>query len=162
MAHDWLAPRKRVALVAHDNRKDELLDWARQNRDLLIAHELYGTGTTGWLISQELEVDVHRFQSGPLGGDQQLGARISERGIDVLIFFWDPLEAQPHDPDVKALLRIAVLWNIPVASNRATADFIITSPYMDSRYKRLLTDYEDYRKRLDWRHSSASQQLTEE
>lgn len=162
MAQDMLAPRKRVALVAHDNRKDELLAWARLNRDLLIEHELYGTGTTGWLISEELGVDVHRFQSGPLGGDQQLGARISERGIDVLIFFWDPLEAQPHDPDVKALLRIAVLWNIPVASNRATADFIITSPHMTSEYVRLLTDYEDYRRRLDWRHTAASRELRKE
>lgn len=162
MAHDMLAPRKRIALVAHDNRKDELLSWARLNRDTLVEHELYGTGTTGWLIGEELGVDVHRFQSGPLGGDQQLGARISERGIDVLIFFWDPLEAQPHDPDVKALLRIAVLWNIPVASNRATADFIITSPYMSKEYKRLLTDYEDYRQRLDWRHSAASRELRKE
>ncbi len=162
MAYDMLAPRKRVALVAHDNRKDELLAWAQANREALVSHELYGTGTTGWLISQELGVDVYRFQSGPLGGDQQLGARISERGIDILIFFWDPLEAQPHDPDVKALLRISVLWNIPVASNRSTADFIITSPYMTSEYQRLLTDYEDYRKRLDWRRSAASQQVLEE
>ena len=162
MAYDLLPPRKRVALVAHDNRKDELLDWARANREMLVTHELYGTGTTGWLVSQELDVDVHRFQSGPLGGDQQLGARISERGIDVLIFFWDPLEAQPHDPDVKALLRISVLWNIPVASNRSSADFIITSPYMAGEYTRLLTDYEDYRKRLDWRRSETARQLREE
>lgn len=162
MASDLLPPRKRIALVAHDNRKDELLAWARVNREVLITHELYGTGTTGWLVSQELGVDVHRFQSGPLGGDQQLGARISERGIDVLIFFWDPLEAQPHDPDVKALLRISVLWNIPIASNRSTADFIISSPYMGAEYERLLTDYEDYRKRLDWRRSEAARQLREE
>jgi methylglyoxal synthase len=162
MEYDMLAPRKRVALVAHDNRKDELLAWAQLNRETLVQHELYGTGTTGWLISQELDVEVNRFQSGPLGGDQQLGARISERGIDILIFFWDPLEAQPHDPDVKALLRISVLWNIPVASNRASADFIITSPYMSTEYKRLLTDYEDYRKRLDWRHRAVSQRTSEE
>jgi methylglyoxal synthase len=158
MAYDLLPPRKRIALVAHDNRKDELLEWAETNREKLVPHELYGTGTTGWLLEQKLGLEVHRFQSGPLGGDQQLGARISERAIDVLIFFWDPLEAQPHDPDVKALLRIAVLWNIPVASNRSTADFIFTSPYMAGEYRRLLTDYEDYRRRLDWRLSSAAQE----
>lgn len=151
MKSDVLLPRKRVALVAHDNRKDELLEWARINVERLRPHELYGTGTTGWLLEQELGIEVTRFQSGPLGGDQQLGARISERGIDVLVFFWDPLEAQPHDPDVKALLRIAVLWNIPVASNQATADFVFTSPYMAGEYERMLTDYEDYRRRLDWR-----------
>lgn len=159
MQSDVLPPRKRIALVAHDNRKDELLDWARANVESPRQHELYGTGTTGWLLEQELGIDVTRFQSGPLGGDQQLGARISERGIDVLVFFWDPLEAQPHDPDVKALLRISVLWNIPVASNRATADFLFTSPYMAGEYERLLTDFENYRKRLDWRLSKQAQQL---
>jgi len=151
MESDVLPPRKRIALVAHDNRKDELLEWARENIDKLRIHEIYGTGTTGWLIGKELGIEVIRFQSGPLGGDQQLGARISERGIDVLIFFWDPLEAQPHDPDVKALLRISVLWNIPVASNRSTADFLFTSPYMSREYERQLSDFENYRKRLDWR-----------
>lgn len=161
MQTDLLPARKRVALVAHDNRKDELLDWARKNRDKLVAHELYGTGTTGWLIAQTLDLPVHRFQSGPLGGDQQLGARISERGIDVLVFFWDPLEAQPHDPDVKALLRIAVLWNIPVASNRSTADFLFSSPFMSGDYERLLTDYEEYRKRLDWRLSREARMLVD-
>jgi methylglyoxal synthase len=159
MESDILSPRKRIALVAHDNRKDELLDWARENIDKLRQHEIYGTGTTGWLIGQELDIEVIRFQSGPLGGDQQLGARISERGIDVLVFFWDPLEAQPHDPDVKALLRISVLWNIPVASNRASADFIFTSPYMSGEYERKLSDFENYRKRLDWRFSDQAQQL---
>jgi methylglyoxal synthase len=159
MEFDVLPPRKRVALVAHDNRKDELLDWARVNVESLRQHELYGTGTTGWLLEQELGIEVTRFQSGPLGGDLQLGARISERGIDVLVFFWDPLEAQPHDPDVKALLRISVLWNIPVASNRATADFLFTSPYMAGEYERLLTDFENYRKRLDWRLSEQARQL---
>ncbi|MFN2137411.1 MAG: methylglyoxal synthase [Candidatus Promineifilaceae bacterium] len=162
MASDILPPRKRVALVAHDNRKDELLDWARTNREKLIQHELYGTGTTGWLMQKELDIEVIRFQSGPLGGDQQLGARISERGIDVLVFFWDPLEAQPHDPDVKALLRIAVLWNIPIASNRSTADFLFTSPYMSGEYERLLTEYEEYVRRLDWRLSEQARQLTGE
>ncbi|MFN2122137.1 MAG: methylglyoxal synthase [Candidatus Promineifilaceae bacterium] len=161
MESDVLPPRKRIALVAHDNRKDELLEWARENIDKLRRHELYGTGTTGWLIGEELGVEVIRFQSGPLGGDQQLGARISERGIDVLFLFWVHLVAQPHDPDVKALLRISVLWNIPVASNRSTADFLFTSPYMSGEYERLLSDFENYRKRLDWRLSEQAQQMLE-
>jgi methylglyoxal synthase len=162
MESDVLPPRKRIALVAHDNRKDELLDWVRENRERLAGHELYGTGTTGWLLQQELGLEVNKFQSGPLGGDQQLGARISERGIDVMVFFWDPLEAQPHDPDVKALLRIAVLWNIPVASNRSTADFLFTSPYMAGEYERLLTDFENYRKRLDWRLSDQAKHILQD
>ncbi|MDX1414894.1 MAG: methylglyoxal synthase [Candidatus Promineifilaceae bacterium] len=149
--YDTLAARKRIALVAHDNKKDDLLEWAKYNRDSLVDHELFGTGTTGRLLQKELDLNVTRFQSGPLGGDQQLGAKISEREIDILIFFWDPLEPQPHDPDVKALLRIAVVWNIPVANNRATADFIISSPLFGSEYQRLLTDYEDYLKRINKR-----------
>jgi len=148
---DTLAARKRIALVAHDNKKDDLLEWVQYNRESLIEHELFGTGTTGLFLQKELDLKITRFQSGPLGGDQQLGAKISKREIDCLIFFWDPLEAQPHDPDVKALLRIAVVWNIPVANNRATADFIISSPLFRSEYQRLLTDYDDYLNRIDKR-----------
>jgi methylglyoxal synthase len=135
--------KKRIALIAHDNRKIDLLEWAKYNRDLLANHELFGTGTTGQLISNELKLDVHRFKSGPLGGDQQVGAKISEGNIDFLIFFWDPLEPLPHDPDIKALLRIAVVYNIPVACNRATADFIISSPLMSVEYPRELIDYKE-------------------
>lgn len=147
--------RKHIALVAHDNKKDDLLEWALHNRETLSKHYLYGTGTTGWMIEQQLDLPVTRFQSGPLGGDQQLGAKISEGEIDMLIFFWDPLEAQPHDPDVKALLRIAVVWNIPIASNRSSADFLITSPLMSTAYNRTLTTYEDYRQRLDMRYQKS-------
>ena len=132
---------RHIALVAHDNNKQELLDWARFNRDLLANYELYATGSTGQLLEQQLGLSITKFQSGPLGGDQQIGARIAEGGIDCLIFFWDPLEPQPHDPDVKALLRIAVVWNVPVACNRASADFIISSPLMRAGYARLLPAY---------------------
>jgi methylglyoxal synthase len=135
--------KKRIALIAHDNRKLDLLEWAKYNRDLLAEHELFGTGTTGQLIANELKLNVHRFKSGPLGGDQQVGARISEGDIDFLMFFWDPLEPLPHDPDIKALLRIAVVYNIPVACNRATADFIISSPLMSVEYPRELIDYKE-------------------
>ncbi len=140
-----MRPRKRVALVAHDNKKRDLMEWARFNRELLAQHELLATGTTGAVLEAELELPVARLQSGPLGGDQQIGAKIAEGSIDFVIFFWDPLEPQPHDPDVKALLRIAVVWNIPVACNRASADFMISSPLMDSAYERLLPDYTSYR-----------------
>ncbi len=134
---------KRIALIAHDNRKVDLLEWAKFNRNLLAGHKLFATGTTGQIISNELNLDVHRFKSGPLGGDQQVGAKIAEGKIDFLIFFWDPLEPMPHDPDVKALLRIAVVYNIPVACNRASADFIISSSLMSEDYKRELIDYKE-------------------
>ena len=140
--------RKRIALVAHDNKKRDLLEWARFNRAILVEHDLYATGTTGGLLNEQLELPVTRLQSGPLGGDQQIGAMIAQAEIDFMIFFWDPLEPQPHDPDVKALLRIAVVWNIPVACNRATADFMISSTLMHDPYDRLLQDYEAYRQRL--------------
>ncbi len=133
--------RKKIALIAHDNRKEDLLEWARFNKGSLSRHELYATGTTGKILAKELGLQITTFKSGPLGGDQQIGAKITEGIIDFLVFFWDPLEPQPHDPDVKALLRIAVVWNIPVACNRATADFIISSPLMNERYERILIDY---------------------
>ncbi len=140
--------RKRIALIAHDNRKPDMLDWARYNRGTLGQHELYGTGTTGALIAAELGLPVTRFRSGPLGGDQQVGAAIAEGALDCVIFFWDPLEPQPHDVDVKALLRIAVVYNIPIACNRATADFILSSPLMKQAYARAVPDLGDQRPQL--------------
>ncbi len=142
-----MAHRKRIALVAHDGQKQSLLEWAQYNRGILAEHDLWATGTTGALIEKGLGVTVHKLQSGPLGGDQQVGALIVEGKIDFLMFFWDPLFAQPHDPDVKALLRMAVVWNVPVACDRATADFIISSPLMHTKYERLVPDYEAYAKR---------------
>ncbi len=139
-----LQQRKRVALVAHDHKKKELLEWARFNRGFLAQHEVFATGTTGRMIELELGIPVVKLQSGPLGGDQQIGARISEGEVDFLVFFWDPLESQPHDPDVKALLRMAVVWNVPFACNRSSADFIISSPLMATEYEYPTPDYSGY------------------
>lgn len=149
MAYKTLAmgKRKKIALVAHDNKKQDLLEWAKFNRDSLAQHEVYSTGTTGRLLERELGIPIIKLQSGPFGGDQQIGAKIAEGVIDFLIFFWDPLEPLPHDPDVKALLRIAVVWNIPIACNRASADFMFSSPFMEEQYDRLLPDYDDYTRR---------------
>ena len=142
---------KKIALVAHDNKKRDLLEWAKFNRDLLAHHEVYATGTTGETMERQLGLKINKLQSGPLGGDQQIGAKIVSNEIDFLIFFWDPLEPQPHDPDVKALLRMAVVWNIPIACNRASADFMISSPLMEGEYHRLVPDYNEYRRRkIDW------------
>ena len=141
--------QKKIVLVAHDEKKQDLLEWARFNKELLKQHELYATGTTGKLLEQELGVAIHKLQSGPLGGDQQIGAMIADGEMDVLIFFWDPLTTQPHDSDVRALLRIAVVWNIPVACNRASADFIISSPLLSNTYQRFLPDYHVYSERMD-------------
>jgi methylglyoxal synthase len=138
--------RKKIALVAHDHRKADLLEWVEFNKYLLSLHELYATGTTGKII-EKTGLKVTRLKSGPLGGDMQIGAKIANGEIDFLIFFWDPLESLPHDPDVKALLRMAVVWNIPVACNRATADFMISSTLMDTEYERKIQDYENYRQR---------------
>jgi methylglyoxal synthase len=135
--------RKRIALVAHDNRKQDLLEWARYNRGTLSEHSLFATGTTGRMLADKLGLEVTCLLSGPLGGDQQVGAMISDGSLDFMIFFWDPLKPQPHDPDVKALLRIAVLYNIPTACNRSTADFLISSPLMSQEYDRIQLDYNE-------------------
>ena len=138
---------KRIAMVAHDNRKKELLEWAIINKHLLARHQLVATGTTGRLLEQELQQPVRKLMSGPLGGDQQIGSHIAEGNLDVLIFFWDPMEAQPHDPDIKALLRLAVVWNIPLACDKATADFLFSSPLMYEDYNSQVPDYSTYTQR---------------
>ncbi len=136
--------KKSLALVAHDNKKRELVEWAKFNATRIAAFEIYATGTTAQLIEKEIDVKIHRLQSGPLGGDQQIGALIAEGRVDVLIFFWDPLEPLPHDPDIKALLRLAVLWNIPLACNRTTADYIFSSPLLSGSYERVVPDFGEY------------------
>ena len=147
-ANAKIGERKKIALIAHDNKKADLLDWVKSNRETLLKHELYATGTTGKILAKELGCQITVFESGPLGGDQQIGSRIAEGCINFLIFFWDPLEPLPHDPDIKALLRVAAVWNIPVACNRTSADFIISSPLMAKEYHRVLPDYEAYRQRF--------------
>jgi methylglyoxal synthase len=142
-----ISARKRIALVAHDHKKDDLVDWAIYNKTVLSKHHLYATGTTGRLLEEALDVSVVKLLSGPLGGDQQIGALIAEGKIDMLFFFWDPMEAQPHDPDIKALLRLCVVWNIPMACDRATADYIVTSTLLNSEYQAMVPDYKNYVKR---------------
>ena len=144
MKNPQIGKVKRIALVAHDLRKEILVEWVGFNKEILAPHNLYATGTTGRLLEERLGLKVTGLMSGPLGGDSQIGSMIAETRLDFLFFFWDPLAAQPHDPDVKALLRLAVLWNIPMACNRATADFIISSELMDVQYERLLVDYSSH------------------
>jgi methylglyoxal synthase len=139
--------RKSIALVAHDNKKQELVEWAKMYCDAMLRCDVYATGTTGRLLEEQLRIPVNKLMSGPLGGDQQIGALIAEAKIDILVFFWDPLEPLPHDPDIKALLRIAAVWNIPVACNRASADMIFTSSLLFSDYQRKLPDFTEYRNR---------------
>lgn len=141
MEKHTIKAQKRIALVAHDNRKETLISWVQKNENVLSRHFLCGTGTTAKLIIERTGLPVKAYRSGPLGGDQKIGSLIAELGIDVLIFFWDPLTSQPHDPDVKALLRIAVLYNIPVAMDQATADFLLTSKLMDQDYERVILDF---------------------
>lgn len=139
--------KKRIALVAHDNKKKELVEWSKYNREAMARMELYATGSTAKMLESQLKLKVSALQSGPLGGDQQIGAMIAESKIDILIFFWDPLQPLPHDPDVKALLRMAVLWNIPMACNRTTADFIFASELLFSDYERMLPDFKEHLER---------------
>ena len=136
--------KKRIALVAHDKKKSDLLDWSLHNRAYLAEHQLVATGTTGKMLEENLNLPVKKLFSGPLGGDQQIGSMIAEGNIDFIVFFWDPMEAQPHDSDVKALLRLAVAWNILMACNRTTADFILTSHLMDDAYEAQVPDYSNY------------------
>ena len=142
-----IQPVKRIAMVAHDNKKADLVEWAEYNKKTLQQHELLATGTTGQLLESRLHIPVRKLFSGPLGGDQQIGSLIAEGQVDIIVFFWDPMSSQPHDSDVKALLRLAVAWNIIIACNRTTADFIITSQLMNSDYPVTIPDYSGYLKR---------------
>src|SRR5476651_2239994 len=139
-----LGKRKKIALVAHDHKKADLMEWAIHNKTALSKHELFATGTTGKLLEEGLDRPVKKLLSGPLGGDQQIGAMIANGEIDMMFFFWDPMHAQPHDSDVKALLRLCIAWNLPMACDRATADFLMTSPFMHEEYEATLPDYTDY------------------
>jgi len=142
--------RKRIALIAHDNMKQDLLDWTQKNQAILSQHQLYATGTTGHLLENSLNMPITKRISGPLGGDQQIGAMVTEQKIDIIIFFWDPFEPMPHDPDVKALLRVAAVWNVAVACSRSSADFMISSPLLSQQHPYSVPDYEDYlQKRLN-------------
>jgi methylglyoxal synthase len=141
-----MKPIENIALIAHDNRKPDLIKWLNDHHDVLKNCSLVTTGTTGLLIEKSTDLKVKRVQSGPLGGDIQIGARIAEGTVDLLIFFWDPLEPMSHDPDIKALLRLATLWNIPVACNKSTADFIVHSPLM-KHYHREKPDFSEYQNR---------------
>ncbi|APJ02443.1 methylglyoxal synthase [Silvanigrella aquatica] len=142
-----LPEKKKIVMIAHDNKKKDLLDWAVLHSDKLAEHHLYATGTTGKLLERETGFKVTCFESGPLGGDMQAGSYIAEGKIDMVLFFWDPLAAQPHDPDIRALLRVAVVWNVPMACNRATADFLINSPYFSSEYTKQVIDFTVYKSR---------------
>lgn len=144
MAQKILKAQKNIALVAHDHKKDELIAWVKKHKETLSKHQLIATGTTGKLIENYLGVNVQRVMSGPLGGDQQLGALIATGDIDIVIFFWDPMEAQPHDSDVKAFLRLCVVWNTVMACDSSTADFIISSPFMGTNYQVEAPDYSNY------------------
>ena len=143
-----MAEKKTVAIVASDNKKQDLLAWAKFNREALAGHRLIATGTIGSLLHTELDLPVELLQSGPLGVDQQLGTKISEGEIDVLIFFWDPMEPQPHDSDMESLIGIVLVWNLPIACNRASADFLISSSLMPQEYQRLVPDYDGHGNRL--------------
>ena len=139
--------KRTIALVAHDNKKEALLEWAEFNKEILTKHKLFATGTTGTLLTEKVGLTVECLLSGPLGGDQQLGAMVAENEIDLIVFFWDPLEPQPHDPDVKALLRIATVWNTPLACNRATADYLISSPLFKDEYEPIIPNFSTVAKR---------------
>jgi len=139
--------KRKIAMIAHDHKKNELLEWAKYNKEILNEHYIFATGTTGTLLEETLGSPVYKLQSGPLGGDQQIGAMIVEGEIDLMMFFWDPMQALPHDSDIKALLRICMVYNIPVACNRASADYLISSPLLEKPYERIVPDYESYKKR---------------